>query len=86
MGIAPSAPPPCISQVRAWPSGALLEAVVLTQREAHGASARGGKPQAGTSRDCSVAPIPSLHAPQSRSILAVVKVQTVPGRDDTESH
>lgn len=24
--------------------------------------------------------------PQSRSILAVVKVQTVPGRDDSESH
>lgn len=36
MGIA--LPPP-ISQVRAWPSGALLEAVVLTQREANGASA-----------------------------------------------
>lgn len=36
MGIAPH---PRISQVRAWPSGALLEAVVLTQREAHGASA-----------------------------------------------
>lgn len=80
-----------ISQVRAWPSGALLEAVVLIQREAHGSLIsqqvpRGGKQQARTSRDCSVPRIPSSHAPQSRSVLTVVKVQTVPGKDDTESH
>lgn len=69
----------------------LREAVILIQREAHGRPIsqqvpRGGKQQAGTSRDCSVPRIPSSHAPQSHSLLTVVKVQTVPRKDDIESH
>lgn len=78
----------CLLNLTAWME---TEEHCYSQREAHGSPIsqempREGKQQAGTSRDCSEPRVTASHKPRVHSIFTVVKMQTVPGRDDTESH